>query len=103
MVDRETVVCSLEHVNDPHVPVSLRRMGMLDAVIVQDGLVTVRVTVPCLGCPAVDTLKDQIRQTVGALDGVRSVRVETLWGAQWQRQDVDPTAHPILRKYGLQI
>lgn len=103
MVSREIVIESLEQVNDPHVPVSLRRMGMLGDVLVDAGQVTVCVTIPCLGCPAADTLREQIRQTVGPLPGVDSVRVDMQWGAHWQRQDVDPSAHPLLRQYGLQI
>ena len=41
---REDVVEALEAVHDPHVPVSLRRMGMLrDIEIADDGSVIVQV------------------------------------------------------------
>jgi len=103
VVSRDAVIASLETVNDPHVPVSLRRMGMLQDVAIEDDAVTVRITVPCLGCPAVETLRTQVQQAVGEVAGVHDVRVETLWGSHWQRTDVDPAAHPILRQYGLQI
>lgn len=102
-VDHQAVMASLEQINDPHVPVSLRRMGMLKDVAIEGHAVTVHVAIPCLGCPAVQMLRDQIQEAVGALEGVAEVRVETLWGSHWQRTDIDPAVHPIFRQYGLQI
>lgn len=103
MVSRDAVIASLETIHDPHVPVSLRRMGMLDEVTVDEGAVTVCITVPCLGCPAADLLKAQVRQQVGALQGVTHVHVDAQWGAGWRRQHIDPQVHPLLRQYGLQL
>ena len=43
---KEDVVEALEAVHDPHVPVSLRRMGMLREIdIADDGVVTVQVCI----------------------------------------------------------
>jgi len=103
MVNREAVMASLDRVNDPHVPVSLRHMGMLKEVTIEGCAVTVHVAIPCLGCPAVQMLRDQVREAVAGLEGVSVVRVETHWGSDWRRADIDPAAHPIFRQYGLQI
>lgn len=103
VVDRQALLQILEKVNDPHVPVSLRRMGMLRDVAVEDGNVTISITVPCLACPAADMLRMQTTQAVREVDGVRAVNVLLVWGAGWKREDIDPTAHPLMRQYGLQI
>lgn len=104
MVSRADIVARLEGVNDPHVPVSLRRMGMLHTVEVGGtGVVDVALTVPCLGCPAAELLREQVRAAAGRVEGVSDVRVEILWGANWRREDVEPGAHSTLRQFGLQI
>ena len=56
---------ALEAVHDPHVPVSLRRMGMLREIDVsQDGVVNVQVCIPCMGCPGVGMLRENVREAV---------------------------------------
>ena len=56
---KEDVVEALEAVHDPHVPVSLRRMGMLREIdIADDGVVTVQVCIPCMGCPGAGMLRE---------------------------------------------
>ena len=71
----EDVVAALECVNDPHVPVSLRRMGMLrEIAIEEDGTVRVQVCIPCMGCPGAGMIREGVREAVMALPGVTSVR-----------------------------
>ena len=49
MPSKEDIMQALEAVHDPHVPVSLRRMGMLREInITQDGIVNVQVCIPCI-------------------------------------------------------
>lgn len=101
---RDDVVLCLEQVHDPHVPVSIRRMGMLERVDVDDsGAVAVGVKVPCLGCPAAQALRQQVDGAVRGLVGVSEVRVDLIWGAGWRREDIDPAVHPLLRQFGLQL
>lgn len=104
VVMRDDVVLCLEQVHDPHVPVSIRRMGMLERVDVDDsGAVAVGVKVPCLGCPAAQALRQQVDGAVRGLVGVSEVRVDLIWGAGWRREDIDPAVHPLLRQFGLQL
>ena len=73
---REDVEKALEAVHDPHVPVSLRRMGMLREIeIGEDGTVTVQVCIPCMGCPGVGMLRENVREAVLAVPGVTQVNV----------------------------
>ena len=70
---REDVEKALEAVHDPHVPVSLRRMGMLREIeIGEDGTVTVQVCIPCMGCPGVGMLRENVREAVLAVPAQNS-------------------------------
>lgn len=102
-VTEEDVRNALEDVHDPHAPVSLRAMGMLSAVRVDDGRVEVEVCIPCTACPATSALDARIRERLGALDGVREVTVKMGPHLYWDRTSVDPQARSFLRKFGIQL
>ena len=94
---------ALEDVHDPHVPVSLRAMGMLSDVVVDDDRVEVQVSVPCAACPAMSALDERVRERLALLDGVREVTVTMGPHLPWSRETVDPEARSFLKKSGILI
>lgn len=114
VVTRDQVVAALEAVNDPHIPVSLRRMHMLESVVIGDAppgesdgtgegaYVEVRVRIPCTGCPGAGMLRDAVRGAVRAIPGVAGVEVVESWDP-WDRDKVDPVARNLMRDNGIQI
>lgn len=103
MVTEQQVVKALEDVHDPHVPVSLRSMGMLAGVQVSGEHVRVEVCIPCMACPASDFIADRVRDRVLALDGVTSVDVTPGFHLYWDRESVDPEARELMRTAGIQL
>lgn len=100
----QSVRAALEAVHDPHVPVSLRRMGMLREVeVTPDGVVRVQLCVPCLGCPGLSMLHDRVEEAVGALAGVRRVEIDEGFHLRWSREMVEPEARQLMRDNGIQI
>lgn len=104
MVSEAQVREALSHVNDPHVPVSLERMAMLrDIRISEAGDVEVELGIPCLSCPGVSMLKEQITQAVMAVPGVTSVTVNEGWHHHWTANMLDDETRIYMRKYGVQV
>ena len=98
------VMQALESVHDPHVPVSLRRMGMLREIdISQDGVVNVQVCIPCMGCPGVGMLRENVREAVLALPGVTGVNIEEGWHLPWSREMIEPDVQDMMRVNGIQV
>lgn len=101
---REDVEKALEAVHDPHVPVSLRRMGMLREIeIGEDGTVTVQVCIPCMGCPGVGMLRENVREAVLAVPGVTQVNVEEGWHLPWSRDMIESEVQDMMRLNGIQV
>ena len=101
---KEDIMRALEAVHDPHVPVSLRRMGMLREInITQDGIVNVQICIPCMGCPGVGMLRENIRDAVITLPGVTDVIVEEGWHLQWSRDMIEPEVQEMMRVNGIQV
>ena len=104
MPSKEDIMQALESVHDPHVPVSLRRMGMLREInITQDGIVNVQICIPCMGCPGVGMLRENIRDAVITLPGVTDVIVEDGWHLQWSRDMIEPEVQDMMRVNGIQV
>jgi metal-sulfur cluster biosynthetic enzyme len=98
------VLRALEAVPDPHVPASLRAMGMVAGVTVGTaGQVTVRVRVPCTACPGTAMIRDGIRAAVAALPGAGPVEVEQAWEDPWHRDLVDVPVRDLMHRNGIQI
>lgn len=103
-ITREQVIEALESVYDPHVPVSLRRMGMVrDIEIGPDGVVSVAVCIPCMACPGTAMIREGIQQAVGTLDGVNEVRVLEGWHLPWSREMIEPEVRELMRINGIQV
>ena len=81
--------------------VSLPDMGMVRRVDIEDdGLVDVGLVFPCVGCPAWDLIQAELKETVGAVEGVSSVKVRIEWNHEWSRDDIAPEARIIAREHG---
>ncbi len=101
---REAVADALEAVNDPHVPASLRRMGMLREIdISDDGVVSVQICIPCMGCPGAGMLRESVREAVMKVPGVADVVVEEGWHLPWSREMIDPDVQEMMRANGIQV
>ena len=101
---KDDVVQALEAVHDPHVPVSLRRMGMLREIDIADnGVVSVQVCIPCMGCPGAGMLRENVREAVQSLEGVTDVVVEEGWHLPWSRDMIEPDVQEMMRANGIQV
>lgn len=103
-VSHAEVIDALESVNDPHIPASLRKMGMLAAVDVSpDGEVRVSVRVPCTACPGASLIEGQVTDRLAALPGVTGVVVDLEWHLPWDRDLIDRPTKDLMRVHGIQV
>jgi ATP-binding protein involved in chromosome partitioning len=75
MVTEEQVRQALRQVNDPEIGKPIEDLGMLQAVRVDDGTVTVQILLTVAGCPLKDRIDSDVRAALAPLEGVRHVQV----------------------------
>src|SRR6478672_5554591 len=75
MVTEEQVRQALRKVNDPEIGKPIEDLGMLQAVRVDDGTVTVQILLTVAGCPLKDRIDSDVRAALAPLEGVRHVQV----------------------------
>ncbi len=94
---------TLDTVPDPHIPVSLVEMAMIYDVETDDGDVTVTMTFPCMGCPAYDMIKDDVRAALRTVRGVTDVDIEITWNPVWSKDMLTDNAREELRDAGISL
>jgi Mrp family chromosome partitioning ATPase len=67
---------ALERVMDPELHRNLIELGMVREVRIEDGQVDISLALTTLGCPLRGQIVDDVKATVGALEGVKTVDVE---------------------------
>ncbi len=93
---------ALGTVQDPEIRRPITDLGMVkDVTIGTDGLVTVAVYLTVAGCPLRDKITKDVTAAVGALDGVREVKVELDVMTDEQRTELrrslrGDTAEPVI-------
>jgi ATP-binding protein involved in chromosome partitioning len=75
-VDERAIQAALATVDDPEIHKPITELGMVKDVAVDGGTVTVAVWLTVAGCPMRDTITSRVTEAVGAVPGVREVRVE---------------------------
>ena len=76
MATEATIMEALKGVMDPEIHRSLVDLGMIRQVQIDGGRVTIVLALTTLGCPLRSQIADDVKQTVGALEGVEEVQVE---------------------------
>ena len=101
---REQVSDSLASVLDPHMGVNLADMGMLRRIdVAENGDVEVGLVFPCIGCPAFDLIKADVRKSAASVEGVNSVRVKIDWDEDWKKSDMASSARERAHEHGYVI
>ena len=92
----ELVRKSLRSVKDPELNLNIMDIGLVYDVDIEDGNVTVRMTLTSPGCPAGPEILGDTEQAVRALEGVKDVQVELVWEPYWTPERIDPRVRAFL-------
>ncbi|HEX6776899.1 MAG TPA: metal-sulfur cluster assembly factor [Ktedonobacterales bacterium] len=94
---------ALREVNDPEMPISVVDMGLIVALERQDSIVSVKLTLTAMGCPAMDMIMDDIRSRLLQEPGVEKVEIEIVWEPLWTPARMTEEGRDTLRMWGIGI
>lgn len=80
---RRRAIEMLRDVVDPEVGLDVVELGLVYAVEVDGGRVTVKLTMTTPACPLGDQIVFDAEQRLRELDGVDEVRVDLVWDPPW--------------------
>jgi ring-1,2-phenylacetyl-CoA epoxidase subunit PaaD len=107
MARLEDIMDALRSVPDPEMPISIVDLGLIERVELEhdgDGTtVDVDVLPTFVGCPALDMIRGDIEAKVGAVDGVRAVRVTFRHDPPWSVDRITGPGRSALREHGVTV
>ena len=87
------VVEALRQVYDPEIPVNIHELGLIYGVEVSPaGAVAVRMTLTAAGCPAAQSLPEEVERRARDVPGVTDVRVEITFDPPWDQSRMSEAA-----------
>jgi metal-sulfur cluster biosynthetic enzyme len=82
-VTPEQVTQTLREVFDPELGLSIVDLGLVYGVDVQDGAVTVTMTLTAPGCPMHDVMPGWVKEAVATMPGVEHIDVTITFDPRW--------------------
>lgn len=100
---RESLIWeALQDVKDPEIPVlSVVEMGIVTAVEVDGGRVTVRATPTFVGCPALELMRQAMIRRLADVPGVESVEVTWHLNPHWTSARITALGRQKLARFGI--
>jgi FeS assembly SUF system protein len=79
----DAVVAALRDIFDPEIPVNIYDLGLIYGVEIDDGHVTVTMTLTTPHCPVAETMPGEVEMRVMAVPGVATAEVNLVWDPAW--------------------
>ncbi|HTR19894.1 MAG TPA: metal-sulfur cluster assembly factor [Gemmatimonadales bacterium] len=86
----EAVHEALRAVKDPELNLNIIDLGLVYDVEVDEGNVSIRMTLTSPGCPAGPMIMNDIHKTIRPMEGVKDVDIEIVWEPYWTPERIDP-------------
>ena len=94
---------ALREVEDPEIPVSVVRMGLIVSVayLPETRTADLQITYTAMGCPAMDFIEDDIREALLADPDVDEAEIEVVWDPVWTKDRIRADARETMRRLGI--
>lgn len=101
MVNKQEIYSLLENVCDPEVPaLTVLDLGVVRDVIIEEDLITVKITPTYSGCPAMNTISANIKFELLA-QGYKNVKVEEVLSPSWTTDWMSDEGKRKLKEFGI--
>jgi ring-1,2-phenylacetyl-CoA epoxidase subunit PaaD len=101
MMNEEQIISILSEVKDPEIPVlSIADLGILRGVDISGQKIRVRITPTYSGCPAMDTIREDIL-TVLSEKGFHNVEIQQSLSPAWTTEWMTESGKQKLQEFGI--
>ncbi len=90
---KNQVIAAIQTVYDPEIPINIWEVGLIYEVNVgDDGKAHILMTLTSPNCPVAESLPDDVKTVVAAVEGVTSAEVEITWDPPWDPEMMSEAA-----------
>ena len=89
----QRIIDVLKTVYDPEIPVNVYDLGLIYRIDLDDeGHLDMDMTLTAPNCPAADFIMEDVRQRVGSVEGVKSLKLSIVFEPTWDKEMVSDEA-----------
>ncbi|MGE3858521.1 MAG: PqqD family peptide modification chaperone [Nitrososphaeraceae archaeon] len=97
LITKDQVYFQLKKCMDPEIPVNIVDLGLIYGVeIKKERDVDIKMTMTTRGCPLHNTMVNDVKKSVGKINGIGNINVEIIWDPPWSIEKMDPKAREML-------
>ena len=85
---REQIIDAIRTIRDPELPINIHDLGLIRDIAIEDGIVTIKMTLTTPNCPVADLMPTQVFEKVAMIEGVTSANVSLVWEPPWTVADL---------------
>jgi metal-sulfur cluster biosynthetic enzyme len=85
---REKIIDAIRTIRDPELPINIHDLGLIREIAIEDGVVTINMTLTTPNCPVADLMPSQVFEKVAMIEGVTSAKVSLVWEPPWTVADL---------------
>ena len=83
---RNKIVSEIKKIYDPEIPVDIYELGLIyDVRVSEEGSIEIDITLTSPSCPVAETMPEEVKQKVSALDEVKDVEVIMVFEPTWTK------------------
>lgn len=87
------IVQVLKNIFDPEIPVNIYDLGLIYAIDVDDNnKVEITMTLTAPNCPVADSLLEEVREKVAAIEGVTEAKINLTFEPPWDESNLSEEA-----------
>jgi metal-sulfur cluster biosynthetic enzyme len=96
VVSEDEVKLALRRVKDPELNLNVIDLGLIYAINVDGGLVSVDMSLTSPGCPSGPEIMRDVEEQLRAMPGVEDVIVNLVWSPYWTPERIEPRVRAYL-------
>lgn len=86
------ILDALKECYDPEIPVDIVNLGLVYGITIVDDWVGIKMTLTSPGCPASNTIAEQVKERLRKLPGVADADVRIVWQPEWTPEKMSEEA-----------
>ena len=90
MPTQDQVIEVIKQCYDPEIPINIYDLGLIYEIDAKPDSVSVKMSLTSAGCPAAQSLPEQVRERIGAALGVKNVNVAVTFEPPWTPEKISP-------------
>ena len=90
---KEKVIEEIKKIFDPEIPVNIYELGLIYKIEVDENKkVNIDMTLTSPNCPAAESLPNQVKEDIMALEEVNEVNLKLVWEPTWSPEKMSEAA-----------